>query len=145
MSNFEIDISPAILLVYSTSGITSGKKFVATWKGRPKFAPKVFFDGDDVIDVVTGWPQNLPPYSCLVEFGSGSKLEGQCLANKCKYRNRLSMLYTCHIHRPQRVYKRFSCRRFHHFGVIISTCRCQKPFYINQPNKFCFKGYILYC
>ena len=31
-----------------------------------------------------------PLYSCLGEVGSGSKLQGQCLGNTCKYCNRLS-------------------------------------------------------
>ena len=42
---------------------------------------------------VTGWPENFPPHSYLVEVGPGSKLQGQCLVNRCKYRNRLSRLY----------------------------------------------------
>ena len=54
---------------------------------------KKYFYGDDVIDDVTGWPQSFPLYSCLGEVGSGSKLQGQCLVNKCKYHNCLSMLY----------------------------------------------------
>ena len=53
---------------------------------------KVFY-GDDVIDDVTGWPQSFSLYSCLGEDGSGSKLQGQCLVNKCQYRNWLSRLY----------------------------------------------------
>ena len=45
------------------------------WKDRPKLCQKkFFFHGDDVIDDVIGWPQNFPLYSCLGEFGSGSKL-----------------------------------------------------------------------
>ena len=60
------------------------------WKDRPKLCQKSIFHVDDVIDDVTGWPQNPPPYSWLVEVGSGSKLQGQCLVNKCKYCNRLS-------------------------------------------------------
>ena len=32
-------------------------------------------------------------YSCLGEVGYGSKLQGQCLVNKCKYHNCLSKLY----------------------------------------------------
>ena len=70
-----------IILVYSPSGITSGKKFVASSKRRPfwkfwnikhsfkfdlkyekivpNFAKKYFHD-DDVIDDVTGWPQSRP-------------------------------------------------------------------------------------
>ena len=63
------------------------------WKDRPKLCQQSFFNGDDVIDDVTGWPQSFPPYSCLGEVGSGSKLQGQCLVNKCKYHNCLSRLY----------------------------------------------------
>ena len=109
------EILMAICLVYSTSGITSGKKSLSGSKWRPfwKFwnikhsfnltsdmkrwsqivPKKVFFDGDDVIDYVTGWPQIFSLYSCLGEVGSGSKLQGQCLVNKCQYRNCLSRFY----------------------------------------------------
>ena len=52
----------------------------------PNYANKVFY-GDDVIDDVTGWPQSFSLYSCLREVGSGSKLLGQCLVNKCQYHN----------------------------------------------------------
>ena len=54
---------------------------------------KKFFYGDDVIDDVTGWPQSFSLYSCLGEVGSGSKLQGQCLVNKCQYLICLSRLY----------------------------------------------------
>ena len=68
----------AIFVVYSTSGITSGKKvcraqngghfenfeilntasiWTQIWNDRPKLCQKVFY-GDDVIDDVTGWPQS---------------------------------------------------------------------------------------
>ena len=71
----------AIFLVYSTSGITSGKKFVASSKWRPfwkfwninhsfnltsdmkrssQIMQKKYFYNDDVIDGVTGWPQSRP-------------------------------------------------------------------------------------
>ena len=104
----------AILLVYSAPGITSGKKSLSGSKWRPfwkfwnikhsfnltsdmkiscQIMPKKFFYGDDVIDDVTGWPQNISLYSCLGEVGSGSKLLGQCLVNKCQYHNCLSRLY----------------------------------------------------
>ena len=56
------------------------------------YAKKVFY-GDDVIDDITGWPHSFSLYSCLGEVGSGSKLHGQCLVNKCQYRNCLSRLY----------------------------------------------------
>ena len=104
----------AIFMVYSTSGITSGKKVCRAqndghfknfeilntasiwpqiWKDRPKLCQKKFFYGDDVIDDVTGWPQIFSLYSCLGEVGSGSKLQGQCLVNKCQYHNCLTRLY----------------------------------------------------
>ena len=44
-------------------------------------------------DVVTGWPESSPLYSCLGEVYSGSKLQGQYLVNTCEYRNRISKLY----------------------------------------------------
>ena len=58
----------------------------------PNYANKVFY-GDDVIDDVTGWRQSFSLYSCLGEVGSGSKLQGQYLVNKCQYHNCLSRLY----------------------------------------------------
>ena len=63
------------------------------WKDRPKLCQQSFFHGDGIIDDVTGWPQSFPLYSCLGEVGSGSKLQEQCLVNKCKYHNYLSRLY----------------------------------------------------
>ena len=63
------------------------------WKDRPKFCQKTFFHGDGIIDDNTGWPQSFPQYSCLREVVSGSKLQGQCLVNKCKFHNYLSRLY----------------------------------------------------
>ena len=105
----------AIVLVYSTSDIKLPvKKFVASSKWRPfwkiwnikhsfnltshmikssQIMPKEFFNGDVVIDDVTGWPQSFSLYSCLGEVDSGSKLQGQCLVNKCQYHNCLSRLY----------------------------------------------------
>ena len=72
----------AIFLVYSTSGITSGKKSLSRaqdgghsenfWNIKHSFnltsdtkrssqiMPKKVFHDDDVIDGVTGWPQNRP-------------------------------------------------------------------------------------
>ena len=69
-----------IFLVCSTSGITSGKKFVAQNDGNfenfeisiqlqfhlryekivPNYAKESIFHDDDVIDDVTGWPQSRP-------------------------------------------------------------------------------------
>ena len=62
---------------------------------RPfQIMPKIFFLlGDDVIDDVKWWPQSFPLYSCLGEVSCGSKLQGQCLVNKCKYHNGLYGLY----------------------------------------------------
>ena len=73
----------AIFLVYSTSGITSGKKVCRELKMAailkilkyetqlqidlryekivPNYVNKVFY-GDDVIDDVTGWPQSFSLY-----------------------------------------------------------------------------------
>ena len=99
--------------VYSTSGITSGKKSLSRSKWRlfwkfwnikhsfnltsdmkrsSQIMHKKVFYGDDVIDAVTGWPQSFSVYTCLGEVGCGSKLQGQCL-NKCHYRNCLSRFY----------------------------------------------------
>ena len=72
----------AIFLVYSTSGITSGKKVCRELKIEaifkilkyltqlhfdfryekivPNYAKKRYFHDDDVIDDVTGWPQSRP-------------------------------------------------------------------------------------
>ena len=104
----------AIVLVYSTTGITSGKKSLSGSKWRPfwkfwnikhslnltsdmkrssQIMPKKFVYGDDVIDDVTGWPRSFSLYSSLGEVGSGSKLQRQCLVNKCQYHNCLSRLY----------------------------------------------------
>ena len=101
----------AILLVYSASSITYVKKIcrylktAAILKKKMKYHTqfqfdlryqntvpnyaKMYFYGDDV----TGWPQIWSIYLCLGAVGSGSKLQGQCLVNKCEYRNRLSRLY----------------------------------------------------
>ena len=71
-----------IFLLYSPSGITSGKKkfcgaqngghfenfeilntasvWPQIWKYRPKLCQKKYFHDDDVIDDVTGWPQSRP-------------------------------------------------------------------------------------
>ena len=70
----------AIFVAYSTSGVTSGKKFRRElkmavilkivkilntasiwhqkWKDRPKLCKEKYFHCDDVIDDVTGWPQS---------------------------------------------------------------------------------------
>ena len=104
----------AIFLVYSTSGITSGEKYcrklkmvaiLKIWNIKHNFnltsdmkrpsqiMSQKFFYGDDVIDDVKGWPQNVPLHWCLGEVSCGSKLHGQSIVNKCKYHNCLSGLY----------------------------------------------------
>ena len=72
----------AIVLVYPTSGVTSGKKSLSRaqngghfenfeilnttsiwpqiWKDRPKLCQKKYFHDDDVIDCVTRWLQSRP-------------------------------------------------------------------------------------
>ena len=65
-------------------------------KRSSQIMPKEVFDGDDVIDDVTGWPQNFSIYSCLGDVGSGSKLQGQCLVNKCQCHN---CVYVIHAKR----------------------------------------------
>ena len=99
----------AIFLLYSTSGkksLLSSKwqplwkfwnikhsfKLTSDMKRSSQIMPKKVFYGDDVIDDVTGWPQSFPLYSCLGEVDSGSKLQGQCLVNKCQYHNCLPRL-----------------------------------------------------
>ena len=105
-SNFEIDISPSILELQRQSkaqnvgnahGYLSGLfnfRYNLNMKRSSQIMPKKVFYGNDVIDDVTGWPHSFSLYSCLGEVGSGSKLHGQCLVNKCQYRNCLSRLYT---------------------------------------------------
>ena len=94
----------AIFLVYSTSGINSGKKSLSGSKWRPfwkfwniKHSFNLTSDmkrsSQIMTKKVTGWPQSFSLYSCLGEVGSGSKSQGQCLVNKCQYRNCLSSLY----------------------------------------------------
>ena len=105
----------AIFLVYSTSGITSGEKVcrepkmaailkILIYKTQlqfdlryekivPNYAKKVFFM---VMTSSMTSQDGLKVFlhiSCLGEVGSGSKLHGQCLINKCKYHNCLSRLY----------------------------------------------------
>ena len=54
----------AIFLVYSTSGITSGKKvghkLKMARKDHPKLCQKKYFHDDDVMNGVTWWPQSRP-------------------------------------------------------------------------------------
>ena len=80
----------AIFLIYSTSGITCGKKSLSRaqndghfenfeifntasiwpqiWKDRPKLWKKKYFYYDDVINDVTGWPQIRTLYSFINEI-----------------------------------------------------------------------------
>ena len=102
----------AIFLVYSTSGINSGKKSLSGSKWRPfwnfwnikhsfnltsnmirssQIMPKtVFMVITSSMTSQGGLKVSL--FSCLGEVGRGSKLQGQCLVNKCQYRNCLSRL-----------------------------------------------------
>ena len=80
----------------------------------PHYAKKSFFYGDDVINDVTGWPQSFSLYSCLGEVGSGSKLQGQCLVNKCQYRNCLSRLYMPKDDRNEIHFSRLQVKGHHH-------------------------------
>ena len=63
----------------------------------PNYTQNSIFHGDDVIDDVAGRPESCRLYSCLGEVGSGSKLRGQCLVNKCEYRKLVIVFlgYTC--------------------------------------------------
>ena len=103
----------AIVLVYSTSGITSGKKVCLAQNGGN-------FENCEILNTASIWPQIWKdrPKLCQKRFlwrwrhrwrhrvaskflsifmfrrgCSGSKLQGQCLVNKCQYRNCLSRLY----------------------------------------------------
>ena len=104
----------AIFLIYSYCGITAGKRVCREFKMTAilkilKYLAQLQFDlrYEKIVpnytkkDFFSWWwrhrwrhrgPQSFPLYSCLGEVGSGIKLQGQCLVNKCKYRNCLSML-----------------------------------------------------
>ena len=94
----------AIFLEYSTSGITSGKKFVPSSKWRPfwkfwntKHSFHLTSDmkrSSQIMPIFSWWWQHqwrhrvalkFTLYSCLGEVGFGGKLQGQSLVNKCKY------------------------------------------------------------
>ena len=88
----------AIVLVYSTSGITSSKnvcrelKMAAVLKILKyqtqlqfdlryekivsNYAKKVFFHGDDIIDDVTRWPQSFHLYACLARLALRASCNG---------------------------------------------------------------------
>ena len=89
----KLKISEIILAILLASSIISGKKLFATskwrpfwkfeiwnaasfwpqiWRDGPKLCQKSILHGDDVIDDVTGWPQNRPT---IFMFGSGSPRE----------------------------------------------------------------------
>ena len=46
--------------------------------------------------------------------------------------------------RPELLLWQLGCRRWRQ-SCRIGDLRCQKTLYVNQPNKFCFQGHILYC
>ena len=86
----------AIFLVYLTSSITSGKKVSQVQNGgyfaAAKLCQKSFL----------WWWRHRWRHRVASKFlsifmlgkvGSGNKLQGQCLVNKCRYHNCLSMLY----------------------------------------------------
>ena len=98
----------AIFLVYSTSGITTGKKSLSGSKWRPfwkfwnikhsfnltsdmkrssQIMPKKVFYGDDV----KGSPQSFSLYHVKVRLAPGANCKGN--VNKCQYHNCLSRLY----------------------------------------------------
>ena len=107
-----LEMLMAIFLVYSTFGITFGKKNLLQAQNCGHFENfehsfnltsdmkrlsqimKKKCCGADVIDDITGWPQSFSLYSCFGEVGPGSKLKGQCLVNKCQYHNHF-LGYTC--------------------------------------------------
>ena len=105
----------AILLVYSTSVIASGKKFVATLKWEPfwkfwnmkrsftltsnmKRSSKTLCQKKYFSWLLSSMTSRVglkfaPLYSCLGEALPGRKWQGQCFVNTWEYCNGLSMLY----------------------------------------------------
>ena len=105
----------AIVLVYSTSGITYGKKslsraqngghfrnfeilntasiWLQIWKDRPKLCQESIFMMMTSSMASQGGLKVSLCIPCLGEIDSGSKLQGQCLVNKCQYHNCLSRFY----------------------------------------------------
>ena len=80
----------AIFLVYSTSGITSGKTVSASfwhqiWKDHPKLCQKKYFH-DDFIDDITGWPQSRPSIFLY-------KWNNNIFHDNYKKRSKISSLY----------------------------------------------------
>ena len=104
----------AILLVYSLSGITSGKNVFCDLKIGvilkilkyemqlhfdlrlenivPNYAKKIFIVVITSSMTSQGGLKVDPLYSCLGEARSGSKWQGKRLANTCEYSNGLSKL-----------------------------------------------------
>ena len=88
----------AIFLVYSTSGITFGKKSLSGSKWRPFWKIKHSFN---LTSDMKRSSQIMPKKFFTVMTSSmtsqgGLKVspyKGQCLVNKCQYRNCLSRLY----------------------------------------------------
>ena len=99
----------AIFLVYLTSGLTSGKKSLSGSKWRPFWKFGNIKHSFNLTSNMKRSSQIMPKKSFFLwwwrhrwhhrvasnlgEVGSRSKLQGQCLVNKCQYRNCLSGLY----------------------------------------------------
>ena len=134
----------ALFLVYSTSGKNkfSGSKWRPFWKfwnikhsfnltsdmkRSSQIVQKNVFYGDDIIDDVTEWLQSFSLYSCLGEVGSGSKLQGQCLVNKCQYHICLSRLYMPKDDLNELHFSRLQVKSQHHrltdLGINKQHCK----------------------
>ena len=90
-------------------------------KRSSQIVPKKCFCGDDIIDDVTEWLQSFSLYSCLGEVGSGSKLQGQCLVNKCQYHNCLSRLYMPKDDLNELHFSRLQVKSQHHRLTDLGT------------------------
>ena len=67
-------------------------KLTSDMKRSPPIMPNKYFSWWRRLRWRHGWPRSYPLYPCLGEVGSGSKLQRQCLVNRCEYRkHRLSM------------------------------------------------------
>ena len=124
-----------IFLVYSISGITSGKKkFVGLRMAAIlkilKYLTQLQFDlkyekivPNDAKNFFLWWwchrwrhrvASIFSLYSCLGEVSSGSKLQGECLVNKCQYRNCLSRLYMPKDDFNELLFSRLQVKGQHH-------------------------------
>ena len=101
----------AIIWVNSISGMNSGKKILRAqngghlkilkyqtasigpqiWNDCPELCQKLFFMM--TASMMSQSVLKVSFYSSVLEFCSGSKLQGRCLVNSCKYGNCLSRLY----------------------------------------------------